>query len=34
MRKYVTRKECENDPNLIVPIAFDDLFHENSRKCC
>jgi len=28
MRKYVTRKECENDPNLIVPIAFDDLFHE------
>ena len=28
MIKYVTREEAMNNPNLIVPIASDDIFHE------
>ena len=28
MIKNVARSECENNPNFIVPIAFDDVFHE------
>ena len=32
MQKLKPRKEIERDPNLIVPIAFDDIYDIEGEK--